>query len=139
MRRNPLDACLSNYKQIFPFDDRYHDYVYDLAATAEKFVIFDRLLSHWRETLPAERFMVLQYEDLVADQEAKTRALLAFCGLEWEAGTLDFHENRAGVSTPSARQVRSAMSSAAVGRWEKYGALLDPARQVLEKAGIPIG
>lgn len=138
MRRHPLDSCLSNYKQVFPFDDRYYDYVYDLAWTAEKFVVFDRLTTHWRETLPADRFMLLQYEDLVANQDARTRELLAFCGLPWDERTLTFHENAAGVSTPSARQVRQAMNAGAVGRWAKYGALLDPARAVLEKAGVSL-
>lgn len=138
MRRHPLDSCLSNYKQIFPFEDRYHDYVYDLASAAEKFVVFDQLITHWKQTLPADRFMVLQYEDLVANQEARTRELLEFCGLPWDDRTLAFHENAAGVSTPSARQVRQAMNAGAVGRWAKYGAALDPARRVLERAGISL-
>jgi tetratricopeptide (TPR) repeat protein len=138
MRRHPLACCLSNYKQIFPFDDRYYDYVYDLAAAAEKFVVFDRLIAHWRETLPPDRFMVLQYEDLVANQEARTRELLTFCGLPWDEKTLSFHENAAGVATPSARQVRQAMNAGAVGRWAEYGKALDPARQVLERAGISL-
>ena len=138
IRRHPLDSCLSNYKQIFPMDDRYFDYVYDLAWTAEKFVLFDGMLAHWRETLPADRFMLVQYEDLVANQEARTRELLAFCGLDWDERTLSFHENAAGVSTPSARQVRQAMNTQAVGRFAKYGALLDPARRVLERAGITL-
>jgi hypothetical protein len=138
MRRHPLDSVLSNYKQIFPFEDRYHDYVYDLESTARKFVQFDRVIEHWRAELPANRFMVLQYEDLVADQEARTRALLAFCGLPWDERCLAFQENAAGVATPSARQVRTAMNSAAVGRWAKYGTLLDPARRVLEAARITL-
>jgi tetratricopeptide (TPR) repeat protein len=138
MRRHPLDSVLSNFKQIFPFEDRYYDYVYDLAWAAQKFVVFDQLIAHWRTVLPADRFMVLQYEDLVANQEARTRDLLAFCGLEWDARTLAFHENATGVATPSARQVRQAMNTQAVGRWEKYGAALDPARRVLEAAGISL-
>jgi tetratricopeptide (TPR) repeat protein len=138
VRRHPLDSVLSNYKQIFPFDDRYYDYVYDLASVAEKFVIFDRLIAHWRDVLPPDRFMVLQYEDLVAAPEAQTRALMGFCGLPWDERTLAFHENAAAVSTPSARQVRQPMNAAAVGRWAKYGALLDPARRVLERAGISL-
>jgi tetratricopeptide (TPR) repeat protein len=138
LRRHPLDSCLSNYKQIFPFDDRYHDYVYDLTSTAQKFVQFDRVISHWRRTLPPERFMVLQYEDLVTNQEARTRELLAFCGLAWDDRCIAFHENAAGVATPSARQVRTAMYTSAMGRWAKYGALLDPARRVLEQAGIAL-
>lgn len=139
MRRHPLDSVLSNFKQMFPFDDRYYDYAYGLESAAHKFIQFDKLARHWRETLPAERFMLLQYEDLVTDQEARTRALLAFCGLDWNDACLSFHENKAGVATPSARQVRSAMYATAVRRWERYGALLDPARAVLERAGIDCG
>lgn len=138
MRRHPLDSVLSNYKQIFPFEDRYYDYVYDLESTAQKFAAFDKLIAHWRNVLPSERFMVLQYEDLVANQEARTRDMLAFCGLPWDARTLSFHENASGVATPSARQVRQAMNSQAVGRWAKYGAALDPARKALEAAGISL-
>ncbi|MBX3431674.1 MAG: sulfotransferase [Hyphomonadaceae bacterium] len=138
MRRNPLDSVLSNYKQIFPFDDRYYDYVYDLEWAAQKYVIFDQLISRWRDMLPPQRFMVLQYEDIVANQEDRTRDVLAFCGLGWDARTLSFHENAAGVSTPSVRQVRQAMNAQAVGRWQKYGAALDPARRVLEQARIAL-
>lgn len=138
MRRHPLDSCLSNYRQIFPFDDRYYDYVYDLESTAHKVVQFERLIERWRGELPADRFLALQYEDLVADQEKHTRALLTFCGLPWDERCLAFQENAAGVSTPSARQVRSAMNSAAVGRWAKYGSLLDPAREVLMAAGVAL-
>jgi tetratricopeptide (TPR) repeat protein len=138
VRRHPLDSCLSNYKQIFPFDDRYYDYTYDLASAARRFVQFDRVIAHFAKTLPSDRFMVLQYEDLVANQEARTRDLLAFCGLGWDERCINFQDNAASVSTPSARQVRSAMNASAVGRWAKYGALLDPARRVLEQNGVAL-
>lgn len=136
MRRDPLESCLSNYRQIFPFDDRYYDYVYDLENTAHKVVQFEHVIERWRAELPADRFLVLQYEDLVANQEARTRELLAFCGLRWDKRCLAFHENAAGVATPSARQVRSAMNAVSVGRSAKYGTLLDPARVVLQRAGL---
>jgi hypothetical protein len=138
VRRHPLDSVLSNYKQIFPIEDRYYDYVYDLEAAAHKFVQFDRLLRHWQAVLPNDRFMLLQYEDLVASQEAMTRKLVAFCGLSWDDRCLAFHKNAAGVGTPSAAQVRAPMNTAAVGRFTKYGALLDPARRVFERAGVSL-
>ncbi|MGE0742714.1 MAG: sulfotransferase [Hyphomonadaceae bacterium] len=138
IRRHPLDSVLSNYKQIFPIDDRYYDYVYGLESAAHKVVQLDRILAHWKRTLPSDRFLELRYENLVANQEARTRELVAFCGLAWDPRCLAFHENAAGVATPSARQVRSAMNANAVGRAAKYGALLDPARQVLERAGIAL-
>lgn len=136
VRRNPLDAVLSNYRQIFPIDDRFYDYVYGLEAAAHKVVQFERLMAVWREQLTPDRFMVLDYEALVTAQEAQTRTLVRFCGLDWNERCLAFHENAAGVATPSAQQVRQAMNARAVGRADRYGALLDPARDVLARAGL---
>lgn len=138
VRRHPLDSVLSNYKQIFPIDDRYYDYVYALETAAHKVVQFDAILRALKATLPADRFLDLRYEDLVANQGARTRELVAFCGLAWDDRCLAFHENAAGVATPSARQVRTPMNAAAVGRFVKYGALLDPARRVFERAGLAL-
>lgn len=139
LRRHPLDSVLSNYKQMFPFDDRYYDYVYALEAAAHKFIQFDRLAQHWAATLPPDRFTIVQYETLVSNQDAETRRIVAFAGLSWDDRCLAFHENAASVATPSAQQVRSAMYASAMGRWAKYGAMLDPARRVLERAGVDLG
>lgn len=136
LRRHPLDTCLSNYRQIFPTQDRYYDYAYDLEAIAHKYVQFDRVLSHWREVLPADRYRIVQYEELIANQEAETRTLLAFCGLDWNEACMSFHENKAGIATPSATQVRQPIYASAKGRYAKYGELLDPARRILEAAGL---
>jgi hypothetical protein len=136
MRRHPLDTLIGNFKQILPIEDPYYDYVFDIQTTARKLVEFDRTMKGWAAVLPTNRFMELSYESLVDGQEAETRRLLAFCGLPWDDRCLNFHENTAGVGTPSARQVRSAIFRTAVGRWEKYGTLLDPAKTILAGAGL---
>ena len=107
-------------------------------STAYKFVMFERVIRYWEKVLSADRFRVVQYEDLVANQEVTTRDLLAFAGLSWDDRCLAFHENKAAVGTPSAAQVRQPMYQSAVGRAGRYGALLNPARSVLEAAGIPV-
>jgi hypothetical protein len=66
----------------------------------------------------------------------QTRALLAFCDLTWDPRCLEFQKNASGVATPSAQQVRQAMYTSSSGRFEKYGALLDPARAILQRAGL---
>ncbi len=136
LRREPLEMCLSSYRQIFPTDDRYYDYVYDLSDIARKVVRFEELIAHWGATLAPERFMTLCYEDLVANQIEETRKLLAFCGLSWDNRCLDFHLASGAVATPSAGQVRQPMNAGAVGRWRRYGSLLDPAREVLTAHGL---
>lgn len=136
MRRHPLDSVLSNFKQIFPIDDRYYDYVYALESAAHKVVEFERAVTFLQSALPAGRFMVMQYEDLASEQDRRTRELVAFCGLPWDDRCLAFQENKAGVATPSAAQVRKPMYTSAVGRWRNYGALLDPAKAILDRAGL---
>ena len=45
-------------------------------------------MEHWRRVLPPGRFMDVDYEQLVADREATTRRLVAFCGLDWDDACL---------------------------------------------------
>ncbi len=138
LRRHPMDACLSNFRQLFATGFSYYDYAYDLAHTAAYYAGFDRLIAHWRAVLPADRFTEVAYEDLVADQEGETRRLLAFCGLDFDARCLAFHENAAPVATASSVQVRSPIYASSVGRWRRYGPGLAPLRQGLEAAGVRV-
>ena len=136
LRRDPMDVCLSNYRLLFGQDSPFHEYVYDLEDTARYCVLFDRLIATARTVLPADRFMELSYEALVADQEGQTRRLLSFCGLDWTPVCLDFHLNRTGVATASARQVRDPLFSTSIGRWRRYGEGLQPAIDILANAGL---
>ncbi|MDO8901541.1 MAG: sulfotransferase [Phenylobacterium sp.] len=138
LRRHPMDACLSNFRQLFATGFSYYDYAYDLAHTGAYYGGFDRLVAHWRDVLPADRFTELAYEDLVADQEAETRRLLDFCGLDFDPRCLAFHENTAPVATASSVQVRSPIYATSIGRWRRYGPGLAPLRQALEAAGVQV-
>jgi tetratricopeptide (TPR) repeat protein len=137
LRRHPMDVVLSNFKNLFATTSRYYDYSYDLAEIAEYYVRFDRLMAFWRERLPG-RVLEVSYEDLVADQEGQTRRLLAHCGLEWSSSCLDFHNNAAPVSTPSAAQVRRPIYKDSVAKWRVHAEALEPARRVFERHGIPL-
>ena len=75
--------------------------------------------------------MEVRYEDIVFDQEAQTRRLLEFCGLDWHEPCLRFHENAAPVATASSVQVRKPLYSGSIGRWKKYGDRLDGLSQTL--------
>ena len=94
-------------------------------------------MAMWREALPGQLIEV-RYEDLVADQVAETRRMLAHCGLEWSDACLSFHTSAAPVSTPSAAQVRQPIYRDSVARWKRHDAVMEPVRQFFEKAGIAI-
>ena len=137
LRRNPMDTVWSNYKNLFATTSSYYHYSYDQAETAKFYLLFDRLMAFWEKLLPG-RVLSFSYEDLVADQETRTRALLDHCGLSWSDACLDFHQQSSAVATPSARQVRQPLYNKAVGQWRPYGPWLKPAMDVFERAGIAV-
>ena len=135
LRRNPMDSCLSNFRQLFSTGFSYYNYALDIDDTGAYYKAFDKLIAHWKAVLPAENFREIRYEDIVRDQENQTRRLLDFCGLEWNEGCLRFHENTAPVSTASSVQVRQPLYSGSIGRWRKYGDRLDGLHRTLEQPG----
>ena len=137
LRRDPMDTCLSNFRQ--PFSPGLPDYAYslDLLDIGRYYLLFDKLMAFWRQQMPG-RILELHYEALVDDQERATRELLDFCGLPWEEGCLHFEDNRSPVATASAVQVRSGMNRNSVQRWKRYGERLDPLRRLLSEGGIAI-
>lgn len=136
MLRDPMDAGLSLYRQMFATEHPYYDYHFDQADTGRALALFLRVARHWRETLPGERYMELRYENVVGDLEGEARRLLDFCGLDWDPGVLAFHENKSAIATPSSAQVRQPLYRGAIGRWRAYGALLEPLRAALAGEGV---
>lgn len=137
VRRDPMDTCLGNFRQLFALMSPYYDYSLDILDTGRYYILFDRLMSYWRRMLPG-RILTVQYEALVRDQPSCTRRLLEFCGLTWEQACLRFEDNAAPVATASALQVREPMNSNSIGRWKKYEPQLASLRRMLEEAGIEI-
>jgi tetratricopeptide (TPR) repeat protein len=135
VRRDPLDTCVSNFRQLFAVTFSYYNYAYDLRDLGRYYAAFARLMTHWERTLGGAMLRV-QYEDLVRDPEAETRRLLEFCRLPWEPDCLRFHENAAPVATASAVQVRAPLNDKSIGRWRRYEAHLGPLREALAAEGI---
>ncbi len=135
VRRHPLDTCLSNFRQLFGPESPYFDYSYDLLDTGHYFILFDRLMTHWKTVFPG-RILEVQYEALVMEQERNSRAMISHCGLEWDEACLAFEKNATPVTTASAVQVRAPMYTSALGRWKRYERQLGPLREMLESAGV---
>jgi tetratricopeptide (TPR) repeat protein len=125
-RRDPLDVCLSCYMQDF----RETIFSSDLRDLGAYYRQYDRLMAHWKDVLPL-RMLDARYEDFVANQEAASRELIAFCGLAWNDRCLAFHENSQPVRTASRVQVRQPMYATAVGRWKRYEKHLGPLKEAL--------
>jgi tetratricopeptide (TPR) repeat protein len=135
LRRNPMDTCLSNFRQLFALSSPYFDYSFDLLDTGRYYLLFDRLMAHWEKVLPG-RILQVDYETLVNEQEATSRRLLAHCDLPWDDACLRFEDNRAPVATASAVQVREPIFRTSIQRWKKYEAQLHELRDLLLEGGI---
>ena len=136
LRRNPMDTCLSNYRQLFSTNFSYYNYAYSLTETAEFFVQFQSLMDHLGNLL-GDRFLQVSYEAVVDDPEAETRRLLSHCGLPWQEQCLQFHSNTAPVATASSVQVREKIYNRAVERWRHYEPWLGDVKAVFEAHGVP--
>ncbi|HET6434983.1 MAG TPA: sulfotransferase [Xanthomonadaceae bacterium] len=134
VRRDPVDTCLSNFRQLLSPDSPFYDYSFDLLDIGRYYLRFDRLMAFWRQALPG-RILEVGYEALVADQEAETRRLLDFCGLGWDPACLEFQHNSARVTTASAVQVRAPLYGTSVQRWKRYAPQLGALLALLEAGG----
>ncbi|MBC8038572.1 MAG: sulfotransferase [Rhizobiales bacterium] len=126
--RNPADNFISAFQN--PMNPT-HSYAYDPGNYALCYKQYLRLMRHWQQLLP-DRIFNLRYEELTADPEEKTRQLLKFIGLPWDANCLRFHERGTMVKTFSRQQVREAVHQGSVDRWRNYEAELQPLVEILK-------
>jgi hypothetical protein len=85
--------------------------------------------------LPAERFLEIDYEELVAHREDVTRKMVAFCGLEWHNACLRPEDNRRAVTTISKWQARQPVYRTSVERWRNYEPWLGELRRLMPEDG----
>ena len=122
-RRDPVDTCLSCYSKNFA---GRQDFAYDQRELGTYYRAYEALTTRWRDLLPADRFIEVNYEAVVGDLEGQARRLIAFCGLSWDDACLDFHAARRPVRTASANQVRRPIYRTSVARWKAYASHLGP-------------
>jgi len=125
--RDPLDTCLSCYFQ--PFGEG-QDFSYDLGHLGAFYRQYQRLMRHWEAVLDIA-VMKVGYEQLVAEQEKVSRAMLEFCDLDWDERCLQFYDTRRVVATASYDQVRQPLYQKSIGRWRHYDRHLGPLKEAL--------
>jgi tetratricopeptide (TPR) repeat protein len=127
VRRHPMDACFSTFKQHFAEGQSFS---YDLDDLGRYYRCYLALMDHWDDVLPG-KVMHLQYEELIRDSDATIRRLLHHCGLPFEDACLSFHETRRAVRTASSEQVRQPLYASGVGYWKHFTKELEPLRASL--------
>jgi hypothetical protein len=127
MRRDPMDNCLSIFKNHFIHG---HLYSYDLTELGQYYRMYLGLMDYWRDLFPGVIFD-FSYEQLVADPEGQIAALLAHCDLPWDDACLNFHQTRRTVKTASVAQVRRPIYQDSVKLWQRYENELQPLLEAL--------
>ncbi|HEY3783172.1 MAG TPA: sulfotransferase [Fimbriimonadaceae bacterium] len=133
-RRNPIDNCISLY--LTPFRGKA------AAFRSREEILFyykqyKKLVDHWRRVLPPNRFLEVDYEEVVSDREATLRRVIEFCGLPWEDSCLRPEENVRVLHTPSNWQARQAIYQSSVERWKRYEPWLGAFRELVSETSKP--
>jgi tetratricopeptide (TPR) repeat protein len=123
VQRDPIDACLSCYFQQF---GTALNFTMDLSDLAHYYQAHRRLFKHWQSVLPADRILVVPYEELVRQPDEWVRKMLEFLGLDWNDRCLSFQDTQRVVATASAWQVRQKVYTRSVGRWQSYKKHIGP-------------
>ena len=126
-RRQPLACCFSNFRQHFA---RGQDFTYNLEHVGRYYADYARLMAHIDAVLPGRVHRVF-YECMVDDTEREVRALLDYCGLEFEPQVLEFYKTERAVRTPSSEQVRRPIYREATEEWRAYESHLEPLKRAL--------
>jgi tetratricopeptide (TPR) repeat protein len=127
VRRDPMACCLSNFKQLYAAGQGFS---YSLDSLGRYYKSYVRLMNHWDTVLPG-RVLHVVYEDLVEDFETQVERLLRYCGLEPEAGCLQFHRTARSINTASSEQVRQPLYRSGLTDWRHFEPWLTPLREAL--------
>jgi len=127
MVRDPRDACLSCFCQVF-----------DLQGAMPYFLDLDDTVRYYDESMRLALNSVriignpireIRYEELVSGFEAQMRSLVEFLQLRWDPSVLDYrhHSQERMIYTPSYQQVVGPLQTASIGRWRNYRERVEPA------------
>jgi tetratricopeptide (TPR) repeat protein len=127
VRRHPMDACLSCFKQYFAAGQSF---TYNLEGLGRYYRCYLAMMDHWDAVLPG-KVLHVSYEDLVREPHGQVRRLLAHCGLEFDARCLEFHRTHRPIRTASSEQVRQPLFTSSIGYWRRFERELQPLRTSL--------
>lgn len=122
MRRDPVETCFSNLRTLFRGGAPYACNQEDLA---DYYLQYRRMMAHWHVVAPG-RILDVDYAAFVADPEAESRRIMAYCGLAHVPGALDVGMRGGMAATASAAHVRKGILTSRGSVWKPYAEHLQP-------------
>lgn len=133
VRRDPVETCLSLYRQEFSRD---WGFAHDLTDLGRACALNARLAAHWSRALPG-RMIEVQYEALTGDFEAEARRIVAACGLDWDPACAEPARSPRPIATFSTVSARAPVRNMN-DRGQAYRAHLGPLVAALETEGVDL-
>lgn len=129
IKRNPMDACFSNYKQFFAPSS--FTYSYDLSELAEHYKLYAKMMQFWKQQIP-ESLLDISYESLVNNPDFHAERIRKFCGFKPNQNDQSQNANYI-TSTLSAAQVRAPIHNKNINAWQRYKVQLTPLYEALQE------
>lgn len=125
--RDPRDVCLSCHRLSVTPNPVNTPWL-TMADTVAQYVEIMAVWLRMRELLPSEDWHEVRYEKLVDDVAAEAAAAQRFLGLDFDAGTLDYHlpEKRRAVFSPTYADAAKPIYRRALNHWERYAPIVEP-------------
>lgn len=121
--RNPLDTCLSLFKNYFIGGV---DFSYDLTELGEYYNLYREIMTFWDNILP-NYCVNINYEELIRDPKKQIEKLLKGCSLEWDENCLQFYNNKHFMSTGSnSINIHQPIYRTSMQSWKRYEKQLQP-------------
>lgn len=131
-RRNPMDVCLSVFKQNF---EQGNAYSYELAELVQYYKFQEKVAELWENLFPG-RVIRVDYEHIIEQTEQQIRKLLDFLSLSFEDECLTYYKTKRIIGTASAGQVTQKIYKKGIGYFKNYGAALQQLDYLLK---LPFG
>ena len=128
--RDNFSTAFSIYQNNFL--DHGLNYSYKQDYIVQFFKIFKGIMLHWKG-MNFDGYEEIKYENLIDDYENQARKIFQFIGLDFNKNLLDLTSNDKPVFTVSTSQVRNGVNREGIGKWKKYGTLIDNFRKKISK------
>jgi len=133
VRRDPRDVVLSCFRRRF----RMNPAMYQMLTLSGAAQFYDAVMEFADRAQPLLRldWFEVQYERLMSDFTAETRAICDFTGLKWTPAMGEFAARVQGRerATPSIAQLARGLDASGVGHWRHYRAAIEKVLPSLDR------
>jgi tetratricopeptide (TPR) repeat protein len=128
--RDPLDNCLSLYKNIF---EGGLNFSYNQKELGVFYNLYSDLMNFWHNKYPGF-IHDIKYENIVNNQEIESKKIINFCELEWDPKCLEFYKNKTPIKTMSTAQARNKIYKTSIDSFKNFSHKFEKLREIINNS-----